>query len=274
MLNNKILRFLFPSDVIEPKNPDDAFTNQIEAFRNAGFETSIVSLEYLQEGKYKVFPPILEGEIIVYRGWMMARDEYAFLCNQVTTHGSEMLTDGEAYLRCHHLPNWYPLISEFTPKTLIFPADSNLKAELDALDWDCYFIKDYVKSLKIGSGSLIRSTDDVPELIANMIQFRGEIEGGFCVREVENFVPDSEIRYFVIRGIPYANDSNQGIPRIVDEVASRLDSPFFSIDIIKHKDGRNRVVEIGDGQVSDLVGWTPQRLVAIWKMTIRKLDKT
>ncbi|MBP0031007.1 ATP-grasp domain-containing protein [Roseofilum sp. Guam] len=50
---------------------------------------------------------------------------------------------------------------------------------------------------------------------------------------------------------------------IVNQVADRINSPFFTIDIVQHRDGRDRVVELGDGQVSDLVGWTPQRLAAI-----------
>ncbi len=263
-----MIRFLFPSDVLKPKKPDDAFISQIESFSQAGFEISLVSLESLQQGNLQISPSIPNGDIVVYRGWMMSSDEYADLCSSINTHGAKMLTDVETYLRCHHLPNWYPLISEFTPRTLVFPPDADLKAELDKLAWDSYFVKDYVKSLKTASGSLLKSTDDVEQLIADMLKFRGKIEGGFCVREVEEFVPNSETRYFVVLGIPYANASDQKIPKLVNEVAQRINSSFFSIDIVKHKDGRDRVVEIGDGQVSDIVGWTPQRLANIWKMTM------
>jgi hypothetical protein len=35
---------------------------------------------------------------------------------------------------------------------------------------------------------------------------------------------------------------------------------FYSVDIIQRRDGQLRVVEIGDGQVCDLVGWTPDEL--------------
>ena len=43
-----------------------------------------------------------------------------------------------------------------------------------------------------------------------------------------------------------------------------IDSKFFSVDIIERKDGHKRVVEIGDGQVSGLVGWTIDRLATLW----------
>lgn len=46
--------------------------------------------------------------------------------------------------------------------------------------------------------------------------------------------------------------------------ARRIDSKFFSIDIIERRDGVLRVVEIDDGQVSGLVGRTPERFAEIW----------
>ena len=39
---------------------------------------------------------------------------------------------------------------------------------------------------------------------------------------------------------------------------------FFSVDVIERQDGVKRIVEIGDGQVSDLVGWTMERFIQIW----------
>ncbi len=178
------------------------------------------------------------------------------------------MTALETYLACHHLPNWYPLLSGLTPRTVTFPPDADLKAELDALGWDAYFIKDYVKSLKTDSGSLLRSTDGAQRLVSDMIKFRGEIEGGFCVREVEDYIPDSEVRYFVIRGTPFANNPCDSIPAIVTEVVARIHSPFFSVDVAERDDGVERVIEVGDGQVSDVVGWTPERLARIWTMAV------
>jgi hypothetical protein len=51
---------------------------------------------------------------------------------------------------------------------------------------------------------------------------------------------------------------------MVAECAQRIKSQFFSIDAIDLKDGTKRIVEIGDGQVSDLVGWTADRFARIW----------
>ena len=76
------------------------------------------------------------------------------------------------------------------------------------------------------------------------------------MRQVENFLPDTERRYFVFNGKPHAPTSE--VPEIVHQCASRVKSRFFSVDVIQRADGKLRIVEIGDGQVSDLVGWTPE----------------
>jgi ATP-grasp domain, R2K clade family 3 len=46
--------------------------------------------------------------------------------------------------------------------------------------------------------------------------------------------------------------------------ADAISSPFFSVDVARRADGVDRIVEIGDGQVSDLVGWSIERFVNIW----------
>jgi hypothetical protein len=96
-----------------------------------------------------------------------------------------------------------------------------------------------------------------------MHRVRGTIEGGFCVRRVEDFLLNSEQRYFVFDSVPYSNSGV--VPPIVLECALHIRSRFYSIDMTRRADGVPRVVEIGDGQVSDLVGWTPEEFVRIFK---------
>jgi hypothetical protein len=153
------------------------------------------------------------------------------------------------------LPNWYARIRDLTPETRVFPPDCDLEAELRILAWPEYFIKDYVKSLKTSVGSRISKPEQVSAMVVEMRKFRGIIEGGFCVRRVESFLPDSERRYFVLDAVPHAAAGDA--PSIVHECAKRLASRFYSIDVIQRTDGQPRIVEVGDGQASDLVGWTP-----------------
>lgn len=98
-----------------------------------------------------------------------------------------------------------------------------------------------------------------------MKKYRGTIEGGICVRRVEKFIPESEQRYFVINHQVFAANCDRQIPDIAIECSKRIESNFFSIDLIDSQDGTQRIVEVGDGQVSDLVGWSIERYLAIWQ---------
>ena len=73
----------------------------------------------------------------------------------------------------------------------------------------------------------------------------------------KDLLPKTEQRYFVVDGIPRAASGDA--PAIIHECAKRLRSRFYSVDVVQRTDGKLRVVEIGDGQVSDLLGWTPEQ---------------
>lgn len=259
------MHLLYPTSPLRSKQPDEQFEAEVEAVRGAGFEVSLFSLEDFQGGTFRAFPPLPRNtdilSDILYRGWMMSAAEYEALVLAVSRAGARPVTDLQAYLASHHLPNWYAAIADLTPETRIYPADCDLEAELRALDWSDFFIKDYVKSLKTSSGSLISKPEQVAAVVSDMRRFRGVIEGGFCVRRVERFLPDTERRYFVLEGEPHATSSD--MPPIVHECAKRLRGRFYSVDVVQRMDGQLRIVEVGDGQVSDLVGWTPNQFAGI-----------
>jgi hypothetical protein len=146
----------------------------------------------------------------------------------------------------------------------VYAADVDIEAELRALGWDEYFLKDYVKSLKTTRGSIVRNPADAPAVIAEMREYRGRIEGGICVRRVEDFLPESECRYFVLHGVGHGPSEVDPVPDVVGVCAERIQSPFFSVDIIRRRDGQLRIVEVGDGQVSDLVGWSSGKFADMW----------
>jgi ATP-grasp domain, R2K clade family 3 len=222
----------------------------------------------VQSGDFCVTPPLPGTSEILYRGWMLSADEYGRLVAGVSGAGARLAIDRAAYFASHHLPQWYPLLADLTPETRIYPLNCDLEAELRALGWPGFFIKDYVKSLKTSTGSLITKPEQVGAVVAAMRRFRGVIEGGFCVRRIENFLPDTERRYFVLDGTPHAPTGD--VPPIVHECARRLRNRFYSVDVVQRADGQQRIVEVGDGQVSDLVGWTPERFAAMLANHVNK----
>ena len=252
------MHFLFPADPINPRITDEFFKSQAEILGVEG--CSLFSLE-----NQRLTGRLPAGSRVMYRGWMLNGEEYLLLTGLVEGAGGKMLTSPQQYLNAHYVPNWYPLLSDFTPETAMFPLEQlnsagfDLVAELRNLGWGKFFLKDYVKSLKTARGSLIDSAEDAPEVMALMEQFRGAIEGGLCVRKWEPGLRDEQ-RYFIVngevRGVTYREPDMETL----NSVAKRIDSPLFSVDIAYDANGRTRLVEIGDGQVSDLVnGWTPER---------------
>lgn len=263
--------FLFPSDPFDPRAIDVEFADQANALQDAGFSVAVWQPE-TNRIRFSQLRPINGEQAVVYRGWMLKEDEYDRLVQAVTAYDAKLLTDKNAYLATHHIPNWYPLVSDLTAETIVFPNGTynldELPDLLKQLGWPKYFVKDYVKSLKTASGSVLADLSNLPELIDNMLRYRGEIEGGLCIRKFEDFTPGTEKRFFCVNGTVYhpASD-NFGIvvESMYEPLAAkvRLPSRFYSIDIAL-VGPRPRVVEVGDGQVSDLVGWKPEEFAGMW----------
>jgi hypothetical protein len=240
---------------------EEMFADQLVRVQEAGYSVSLCPDSVIQDNKPLRNVP--HGTTVVYRGWMLNAKEYERLVQAIGDASAAPLTSTDSYLAAHHLPNWYPLIAESTPETRVLASDADWESELRSLGWEAFFIKDYVKSLKTSRGSIVRDPSEIGAVVEEMEQFRGEIEGGLCVRRVEPFVTDSERRYFVLDQQAFGSDG-QPVPDVVRQVASRIPSPFFSVDVIRRDDGVLRVVEVGDGQVSDLVGWSAAAFVAMW----------
>jgi hypothetical protein len=257
-------RFLFPSDYFQPKQIDVAYAQQLDCLKATGLPTSVICLENLRAGTAQIYPVPAPSETVIYRGWMLAPREYLLLVETVELAGAQMWIAPAEYLATHYLPNWYPLISDLTPETHCFDADGNLERDLTTLGWDSFFIKDYVKSLKTSIGSIIHHPSEIHTVVAEMHKFRGTIEGGICVRPLEDFLPETEQRYLAIDHRVFAATPDLVIPEIVRECAGRINSKFFLVDAIERRDGCHRIVEVGDGQVSGLVGWTSARFADLW----------
>ena len=258
-----MLHFLVPSDPFDPRKPDEIFRDQAAALQEHGFGVSLFSLEEVQAGNFKVRGPIPTGATVVYRGWMVTPYEYDKIVALVQSREAVPFTSPDQYLSCHYLPNWYPRLAEFTAETKVYHVGADMEAELKALGWGKFFLKDYVKSLNTSVGSVVSKPEDVHTVLSEMKKFRGTIEGGICVRRFESFLPGSEKRFFVIRGVPHGPSGS--VPELVSSVAQRIASPFFAVDVAARDDGVHRVVEVGDGQVSDLRGWEPPAFAQLWQ---------
>lgn len=229
------MNVIYPADYFKPKEVDEMFQIEAQAFKDAGANVFVTG------------QPVPSGDYI-YRGWMLMDSEYDDLISHLAQNGAKLLTSKEQYFAAHHMPNWYEALKDITPETLI--SDVNGLGEVLAkTDWKDFFVKDYVKSLTTKRGSIATSVDEVKAIVQELDSKKGLV-GGVCLRKVHDFDTDSEIRYFVYMGKVITPNDN--IPEIVNVVQSRINLPFYSVDVINDKNGKQWVVEIGDGQVSDL----------------------
>lgn len=205
---------------------------------------------------------------MLYRGWMLDAPAYRELCSAIGEQGGQPLTSPEQYLHCHHLPNWYAQCSSWTPETLVYPIGTDLTHALASLDWPAFFIKDYVKSLTTQRGSVATTPEEAAEIVQLIERYRGAIEGGICVRRFEQLEPETEERYFVVKGVPYGRDGL--VPELAHRIAARVECPFYSMDLVQSATGELRLIELGDGQVSDLKHWPADRFAQVLAAMLEK----
>jgi len=250
---------LYPTDPLQPKVVDEAYAEEHAVAKARGFTVALVSLEQLGSKPLPFSGALSAGIEVIYRGWMLTPEVYERLMQAVERAGAMLMTRPEQYRLCHHLPNWYPYLSAFTAETRVMPRNADYVAELQGTDWPGYFVKDYVKSLSTGPGSLVDRPQEIAGIVALIERYRGKIEGGVCVRKREDFVAGTEQRHFVFKAHAYSIDGAP--PPVVRECTSRISSPFFSVDTGVLQDGSLRLIEIGDGQVSDRKEWSADALL-------------
>lgn len=253
------MQIIYPDDYSKTGKPDEAFEQEYRCAQRLNIHCLLLSSEDMALGKYTFSHPFKSDSPVIWRGWMLSEDEYHQLYHAVNTHGGQMLETPEDYIHNHHITGWYETCKEFTPKTVITTTDADFENLTNQLQWPAYFVKDYVKSLTTTRGSIAKNADEITEILKLIAQFRGNIEGGVSLRDVEAFITDSERRYFVLNKKIFSADDD--IPEFVKKVAQCINTPFYSIDVVKNAVGELRLVEIGDGQVSDIKEWSVEKLV-------------
>jgi hypothetical protein len=225
-----------------------------------GLALSLFSFEDLAADRFRARPALAAGEQVLYRGWMLAADRYPTLSNAIRAQGAYPFTEPDQYTLCHHLPQWYPLLAEWTPPTRVFAPGDDFATALRDTGWPGYFVKDFVKSLTTTRGSLVDTPEQIAAVVSQIGRHRGGIEGGVCIRRREEFVEGTEQRFFVLNGKPFGV-GDEAVSEAVAAAAQRIGSPFFSVDVAERSDGAVRIVEIGDGQVCDRKHWPAERFV-------------
>lgn len=247
------MHVLYPESPLDRTRADDLYHEEFTAVQAAGYPCSLFDFDALMFDEFQPRPRLKADSRVLYRGWMLNAQNYQTLATQIGRQGSVAITSPAQYLRCHYLPGWYAQCAEFTAETHFFDANEDIRSHLEKLGWREYFVKDFVKSNTAEKGSIARSVPEVLDIVEQISMYRGEIEGGIAIRKVEDYQPGTERRYFVVNGHACSIDGT--VPELIEKIAARIQSPFYSVDIACNTKGEFRLIELGDGQVSARKEW-------------------
>jgi hypothetical protein len=267
---------LVPSDPLSPRRPDEHFRPEAQAARAAGVEVALVDHDALtRPGEAAAaVRRVPAADDAVYRGWMLRGEQYDAFAAALAARGARLRTAAAQYRRAHELPGWYAALRAVTPESRW-----TVGADLAAFDACCAalgagaaVLRDYSKSLKHSWAEAAYIPDVTDRAAARAVatrflDLRGEdLVGGLVVRRFEELAPVEARTWWtygrcaLVTAHPDTADrSLPGAPDLtaVEPVVAALDLPFVTVDLALRADGTWRVVELGDGQVSDRPSTTP-----------------
>jgi len=260
---------LFPCDPLNPRRADPHFADEYAAARELERPTALIDHDLAAGGDpagavSKV--PAVQGA--VYRGWMLRSEEYAALAVALNARGTTLKTGPDQYRRAHELPGWYAALEVFTPASVWTEGAGRERfdAARSSMGSGPAVLRDYTKSMKHywHEAMFIPDVTDAEgawAIAARFLELRADsLVGGFVLRRFEPFV-GAEVRTWWLDGQCVLTTAHPDTPdtasaegpdlgRVRDAVVE-LDLPFVAVDFARHHDGAWRVVELGDGQVSD-----------------------
>ncbi|MEU8827105.1 ATP-grasp domain-containing protein [Streptomyces sp. NPDC048636] len=268
--------FLFSRDPLAPRRVDPEFADEARAVRMAGATVALIDHEALLSGDTAAAVARVPREAgsAWYRGWMLPGDRYAALATALAERGRTLLTSPERYRTAHELPGWYEVFAPLTPASAWLPTAPGRMPEESRLarlaarlgGAGPAVVKDWVKSRKHewDEACYVPDLADTGRLTAvatRFIELQDDfLTGGVVLRRFERYRPVGEARVWWLDGEPVHIGPHPDSPALrpapdlteVGPAVRELGCRFITTDLALREDGRWRVVEVGDGQVSGL----------------------
>lgn len=232
------MRFVYPSLPYQLRTVYPLWEPEYEWARTQGLAVGLVDVD--EERRW--LPPPVAATPIIYRGWMLAAAEYAALSCLLP-----VAVPTAEYLSSHEATGWYDAVAGYTFLSRFLSEPT----PLDFNDGRRYFVKGVVKSF--GAASVVSSQQQFDSFWCQQ-----ELPAGtpLFVRDFAALRPGSERRFFVVRGQAFGAGGTR-LPAALQPVLAALRPRlFYSLDAAETLTGQPVLVEIGDGQVSDLKEWS------------------
>jgi ATP-grasp domain, R2K clade family 3 len=270
---------LVPSDPLYPRRCDEHFAEEAKAARELGIHVALVDHDALtrsggaEAAVARVAPPDPPRDAI-YRGWMLRSEQYAEFAAVLAAKGITLRTSSDQYRCAHELPGWYEALTSVTPTSVWTHGSSQTQFRecCSQLGTGSAILRDYSKSMKHYWHEAmfipdVADADAAWRVAVRFLELREEsFVGGFVLRRFESF-RGSEVRTWWVDGkcalvTAHPDADPLDLPPDIDLAAivpsvARLKLPFVTVDLALREDGVWRVVELGDGQVSDRPRATP-----------------
>lgn len=257
---------LVPADPLNSGRVDPHFAAQGAAAWEFGVTVARIDHDALDRPDEAV-AGVTAGTDAVFRGWMMTARQYDGMEKALAGRGVSLRTSVEEYRTAHEFPGWYDALRPVTPESVWTEGDDpdDLLTAIDRLGDGPAVLRDYAKSMKHYWSEAAYLPDLADKAAVRRVaeRFRELREdaftGGFVVRRFEHFT-GPEARTWWIGGrcaltTPHPDNPDElpdGIDLVeIEPLVAGLALPFATVDVVRRDDGNWRVVELGDGQVSD-----------------------
>ncbi|WP_210521472.1 ATP-grasp domain-containing protein [Hymenobacter terricola] len=240
-----MLNIILPSLPYQ-RTVDPMWQEEMDVARSCGYSVCLFDSE--QEKLYQQPNPQRPS---LYRGWMLSVAEYQNLANM-----TPLLVSSDMYLASHQATGWYDSISGFTPRSSFVAAgDAEAAVESFMQQTGKCFIKGLTKSF--GPESVIASRTEFDVLWQKHEVAPPDL---LFVREFVGLSSQAEQRFFVVRNEAFGA-AETPFPEVLRPALEALKSRwFYTVDIAYTQTGQPIIIEVGDGQVSDIKEWSVAEL--------------
>lgn len=267
------MKILFPCHELDSRKVDDCYMEEHHAAKLQMHDCYLFDHDEFVRGNFISNIPEVEDETpLLLRSWMLSVVQYEELYDNLKELGYALINTPEQYKNCHHFPESYDYMKKYTSKSIFIKKwdESILQDISDFFEGGSFLMKDFVKSAK-GVPGLFEmpggiSGKDLLDKVEQFIEHRGKLfSEGLVFKEFVNLkkygdnVNEWRLFFYEKRLISCSQNSNikpeeceHPYTKIAENVASEIDSNFFTVDIAENEDGRWMIIETGDGQVSGL----------------------
>ncbi len=196
------MTILFPCEYDNINKVDKNFELEYNACKTLNINIALFDFDlFINENKLK-YTNIQDNDVLL-RSWMFKKEQYI---NFYTKLNKNIINNPKQYIHCHHFPNVYNNIKDYSIPVLKYFKKSEINKEyinsiISEIDFG-FIIKDYVKSEKGTELFHIKKEDkyNLYNIIQKFIQAREPLfNEGIVLKKYVN-LDKAEYRVFVFKG--------------------------------------------------------------------------